>query len=86
MLGLRKARQIHRCCGQLCGQAAATRRQAARNLARPWIAEIFSTKKPLKINCLSNSDKAVTPTMARQGASLLAVEFSRRVSIGAAHG
>ncbi|MFT3665515.1 hypothetical protein [Piscinibacter sp.] len=77
---------IHRACGQLCGQPPSGPRKAAPILAPGWIAEKFSSEKPLKIKHLHEHDGAVTGKMARQAAWLRVVEFSTRAAIGFARG
>lgn len=61
-------------------------RQGAPILAIGWIAENLSIEFPLQIKHLHIHDNAVTGVAGRQGAWLLAVEFSHRAGAGFARG
>jgi hypothetical protein len=74
--------ELHRICGQLCGEPASTAGKAAPAQGPAWFAQIFSTSFSLKINTLGDSYRRMTGFCSVGAWIDAAVEYPSRANPG----
>jgi len=77
-------RDVHRICGQLCGQAAETRAGPRPRLANGFDAEKLSSEKLMQIKGLHECVDSMTALMRRFALIGAVVDFRTRMNRGPA--